>query len=204
MLNPKTLKPKKFRWMYADETKSLLGNIVYGIKKYLIWPVTDKFRILKERTKRSYAYARFGWLNYDFDMACAWDLFEFKLRRLYKCLENGHAIQEPEDMKALRELIKIVRRLGRGRYEDIYYRQLDKKWGKIESKTTPNYDKNGKITTYTYHSWRKNCPEDASEELKAREMNDRKCCWENAEKDRVRDLERMKDILVKHGQKWWD
>ena len=170
MLNPKTLKPKKFRWMYADETKSLLGNIVYGIKKYLIWPVTDNFRILKERTKRSLAYARFGWLNYDFDMACAWDLFEFKLRRLYKCLENGHAIQEPEDMKALGELIKIVRRLGRGRYEDIYYRQLDKKWGKIESKTTPNYDNKGKITTYTYHSWRKNCPEDASEELKAREM----------------------------------
>ena len=112
MLNPKTLKPKKFRWMYADETKSLLGNVVYGIKKYLIWPVTDNFRILKERTKRSYDYACFGWLNYDFDMACAWDLFEFKLRRLYKCLENGHAIQEPEDMKALRELIKIVRRLG--------------------------------------------------------------------------------------------
>ena len=106
--------------MYADETKSLLGNIVYGIKKYLIWPVTDNFRILKERTKRSYDYARFGWLNYDFDMACAWDLFEFKLRRLYKCLENGHAIQEPEDMKALRELIKIVRRLGYEQYDRIY------------------------------------------------------------------------------------
>ena len=203
MLNPKTLKPKKFRWMYADETKSLLGNVVYGIKKYLIWPVTDNFRILKERTKRSLAYARFGWLNYDFDMACAWDLFEFKLRRLYKCLENGHAIQEPEDMKALRELIKIVRRLGSDQYDRKYLRLHNKKWGKIEHRTVP-WIENGKSKGSEWITWRKNCPEDASEQLKKRERNEFKCCFEDGEKDRVRDIKRMSELLVKSGLRWWD
>jgi hypothetical protein len=55
--------------------------------------------------------------------------------------------------------------------------------------------------TYSWISWRKNCPENAPEKLKKQERADMKKVWENAEKDRVRDLERMAELLVKHGLK---
>lgn len=205
MFNSKELKPKKFRWMYEDEDKNLFQNLIYRFKEFFVWPIMDNYRRTKERMGRSYAYARFGWLNYDFDMACAWYLFEFKLKRLRKCLNNGHSVQEPEDMKALSELIKIVKRLGNDSiYERKYLREHDKKWGKIESRTEPWINAKGKEMGSTWISWRTNCPESASEELKKEEMNEFRCCFEDAEKDRIRDLDRMKDILVKHGQRWWD
>ena len=207
MRGSKSLKPKKYRWLYEyDEEKGLINidNISYLFKEYVWWPVSSFYRRIKERMKRSYDYARFGWLNYDFDMSCAWDLLEFKLKRLHSCLESGCAVQEPEDMAALKELIKIVRRLGRDCYDDKYLRQHDRKWGRIESRTTPNYNDKGNIVTYTWHSWRKNCPENAPEEVKKQERNEFRTCYEKGEEDRIKDIKRMGEILVKHGQKFWD
>lgn len=215
MFNSKALKdfPKRFMSLPCgcpDECYKecgFIGKVFHYIAYFFLFKIYYKieshYHRTSERLSRSIAYARFGWLNYDFDMACAWDLFDFKLRRLYKCLVNGNAVQEPEDMKALRELIKIVRRLSCDRYENIYYRQHEKRWGKLQTRTEP-WIQNGKNMGSSWHSWREKCPEDASEELKAREINDMKCCWENADKDRIRDLERMKEILVKHGQNFWD
>lgn len=215
MINSKALKDFPKRPMMSlcgcpDECNpecGLVAKVLHSIGRFvmfkLYYPVERFYRVTKERTSRSYAYARFGWRNYDFDMACAWDLFEFKLKRLYRCLQNGHAIQESEDMKALLELIKIVRRLSRGRYEDKYYKLHDKRWGKIESETIPNYDENGKITTYTWNSWRTKT-KDASDKVKKQERKETKAIWKNAEKDRVRDVKRMGELIVKHGLRFWD
>lgn len=203
-MKSKALKPYKTRWMYEDEEKTFIQNLIYWFKKIFIWTISDNHRKYKERILRAYDYAKFGWINYDFDMSCAWDLFDFKLRRLHKCLKNGHAVQEPEDMKALVEFTKIVNRLSNDRYERKYYRRHDKKWGKIESRTTPNYDSNGKIITYTWHSWRSKCPENASDKLKKKERKETRTIWVNAKKDRARDVNRMAEILIKHGRSWWD
>ena len=82
-----------------------IKKILYSIGQFFMfkvyYPLESFYTRTKERIFRSYDYARFGWLNYDFDMSCAWDLLEFKLKRLRKCLQNGHAIQEPADMAAL-------------------------------------------------------------------------------------------------------
>lgn len=216
-LNSKAIKDFPKRLMMSscgcpDECNPECGffaRAVHAIGRFVMfkiyYPVESFYRRTKERLSRSLAYARFGWLNYDFDMAYVWHLFEFKLKRLRKCLQNGHSIQEPEDMKALDELIKIVRRLGMGRYDSKYYRRHDKRWGKIESRTEPAYyDKNGKVLTYKWISWRTKCPENAPEKLKKQERKDMKKVWENAEKDRKKDIMRMGELLVKHGLRFWD
>jgi len=203
-LNSKTLKPKKFRWQWEDETKSFWGNVWYQIQKYLYWPVTDNYRIYSERLKRSWAYARFGWLNYDFDMSCAYGLFEFKLKRLHKSLGKGCSIQEPQDMDALKELIKVVRRLRIGNHDRKYHRRHNNKWGRLLTRSTPNHDENGKVKTYTWHAWREKCPENAPKKLQNKEMKEFRACYEMGEKDRVKDLERMAELLVKHANSWWD
>jgi hypothetical protein len=204
MLNSKSLKPRKMRWMYEDEKKSIFGNVVYFFKRHLIWPISDNYRRTKERMKRSYSYARFGWLNFDFDMSYVYELLGFKLKRLYNSLGKGLSIQEPEDMKALKELIKIVDRLREGNYDELYLDQHDKKWGKIQTRTTPNYDDNGKITTYTWHSWRKKCSENAPNKVKKQEREERAVCYDRGEEDRKKDIDRMAEILKVHAPKFWD
>src|SRR5208282_968600 len=113
MLNSKALKDFPKRTMMSlcgcpDECEpecGFIGKVFHSIGRFIMfkfcYPVESFYRRTKERIGRSYSYARFGWLNYDFDMACAWDLLEFKLKRLRVALKNGHAIQEPEDMRAL-------------------------------------------------------------------------------------------------------
>ncbi len=205
MINSKAIKPKrKLRFQIEEEAKNFLQNAVFLFKKWFIWPVTDNFRWIKERTKRSFAYARFGWHNYDFDFAYVYYLLEFKLKRLRHCLRTGLSVQEPEDMAALRELIKIVSRLGNGQYDDKYLKEHDKKWGKIETRTEPYSDENGKRLGSTWVSWRKKCPENASKKVKERERKEFLACYSKGEQDRIKDVERMCEILIKNSPKFWD
>lgn len=217
MLNSKALKesPKKFMKSLCgcpeecDIECGYIGMVFHPIMRFMMfklyYPVIDSFHRYKERIGRSLAYARFGWLNYDFDMACAWDLFEFKLRRLNKCLETGHAIQEQEDMNALQELIEIVKRQGDGTYEEYFLDEHDKKWGEIETRIEPaSYDKKGEVLTYSWHSWRKNSPENGPVKLKKQERKEYRACYTEGEKLRVKDIKRMGEILIKFGLVWWD
>jgi hypothetical protein len=202
MINSKALKGDWDR--YDDPEKfPLLKKIKHHAKMWLVYPITDNYRRYKERVKRSLAYAWFGWHNYDFDLSYAYRLFDFKLKRLYKCLENGHAIQEDEDMKALKELTKIVRRLGRRDYDNKYHRAHDRVWGKIESETIPNLDEKGEIINYSWNSWRSGT-KSANKKTKDKERRQFRKCWENGEKDRIKDINRMAELLKLHGLKWWD
>lgn len=203
-MNSKALKPKKFRWMYEDEEKNLLQNLVYLVRKYLIWPVKDNYRIIKERSKRCFQYAKFGLYSYDWDMAYVYEILNFKLKRLYRALENGTAVQQPEDMAALKELIKITFRLHSGNYDRKYHREHSKKWGEIESETIPcKYDKNGKASLYEWKTWRPGT-KNASEEVKEQERKEFMACYEKAEEDRCKDIDRMAELLKKYATSWWD
>ena len=186
------------------ELDTFWGRIAHKLKEWLIWPIVDRYHRYSERISRSLAFARKGWLNYDFDMASAYDLFDFKLRRLYKALETGHAVQQPEDMEALRKLIKIVRRLSGFNYERKYHRAHDRKWGKLQSKTEPaKLDDKGEPLTYSWISWRSST-ENASKKVKNQERKEFLACWTKGEADRCKDIDRLAELLKKHGTNWWD
>lgn len=208
MFNSKALKKdcKGFRdCQYCEdiENRNFWHKFKFYFKSWFVYSLTDRFTKYKERISRSLAYARFGWHNYDFDMSYAYGLFEFKLKRLQECLENGHAVQEQESMDALKRIIKLIRKLRMGRYENKYYRVHDKKWGKIESETTPNYDEKGEIKHYSWNSWREKT-KNASKKVKDQERRETKKIYENAEKDRQNDIQEVADLLKKHGLTFWD
>lgn len=205
MFNSKALKSQKSRQYEYDIDKGILGNLPYLFMKYFVWPIGKNYRIFKERSKRAYDFAIFGWNNHDFDMSYVYYLLEFKLKRLQSCLNTGFSVQEPEDTAALEELIQIVVRLGKGSYEDKYTDEHDQKWGEIETRTEPHqYDKKGKVLSYAWISWRKNCPEDVPKKLKEKERKEFSACYGKGESDRVRDIGRMNEILVKNSPRFWD
>ena len=124
----------------------------------------------------------------------------FKLKRVYKCLQNGHAIQEKEDMNALKETIKVCERLFSEDYDDKYHKAHDKKYGRIQHLPgKPVFNKDGKKTGSTWETFRKN----VNSKNKAQERKAFMKCWENGEKDRIADLDRLNELLKKYQTKWW-
>lgn len=193
----KALKP----WRKLKEPTTGFGKIkekiLSFVKEHFYYPVESFLRRNYERTKRSVAYARFGWLHYDFDSAFLYDLMAFKLRRILDCLIHGHAIQEKENMDALREAIKICDRLHENEYDAKYYKAHEKKWGKLKTWFTPVEGS----TSSQWNSTRKGIVTKADER---NERKDHRKIWDLEEQDRRADIDRLAEILKKYERSWWD
>ena len=200
MLNSKALKDYK----YVDpDDLNFFQKVPYYLKKWFFKEPSHFIRRYANKIHRAFEYAKYSWDDYDWDMAYAYQIFEFKLKRLYKALEHGHAIQEPEDMKALREFTKIVHRLGNKNYDRKYHRLHDKRWGKLETKSIPEPEENGEVKYYRWEAWREST-KNASQEVKDQERKEFLACWELGELDRCKDIDRMAEILKVHAPKFWD
>lgn len=182
-----------------NETKfqKIKREVIFFLQMNLYYPVVSPIRRFFERTSRSASYARFGYLHYDFDGAYLYDIMSFKLKRLLDCLLHGHAIQEKESMDALREAIKICDRLHEGEYDRKYYREHEKKWGRLKTWFTPIEGS----TSSTWNSTRKGIKTKADEK---EERNDHRKIWKMEDQDRCADIDRLAEILKKYERSWWD
>lgn len=198
--------PRKAALSLEKKEPTIIGKIgqkiAYAFQMYLYYPVDDFFSLIYERTSRSLAFAKHGWMHYDFESAYIYDLMAFKMKRIYACLENGHAVQHKEDMKALKEAIKICERLFEGNYDYKYHRAHDKKWGRSRMSTGERKeDKDGNVT---YTSIFKERSKVKNAAMKKKERKEFMKTWEDGEKDRQADLDRLNEILKKHEPSWWD
>lgn len=168
------------------------------------YPITGFYHRITERVGRSLSWAKFTYLNYDFDSAFLYDVMEFKLKRLEHCLKNGHAVQQKEDMKALKELIKICKRLHNyDDYDDKYHDEHDKKWGKRPRyESEPIKNEKGEITSYKMIF--KDRPNVKTKKQQEQERKEFLACAEKGHADYCKDLDRMAEILKNHGRNWWD
>lgn len=207
MINSKAIKglPRKVAIDYEEKEPTLFGKIGQVIsqafRKYIYYPVDSFINRNLERASRSLAFAKHGWMHYDFESAYLYDIMAFKLKRIYPVLRDGHAIQDDTDMKALKEAIAICERLFKGDYDAKYYKIHTKKWGQISHKSNPVKDANGKIIHYTMELSR---PKANTPAKKKKEVADLRKIWENEEKDRRADIDRLAEILKNHEPKWWD
>jgi hypothetical protein len=154
-----------------------------------------------ERIGRTLAFARFAWLNYDFDSAYLWDLIAFKLKRLRKCLVNGIAEQEEEHMAALSEAIEICERLFAEDYEEKHMALHDQKWGELKFWTEPFNYENSKPLYHVFKSSRPNIKTDEDKQLERDELI--KCMFD-ADKDREKDLDRLNELFKMYSRTWWE
>lgn len=168
------------------------------------YPISGLFRRLKERCGRSLAWAKFTYLNYDFDSAYVFEVMEFKLKRLQNCLKNGHAVQQKADMDALKELIKICKRLRNyDDYDDKYHDEHDKKWGKMPRwGSEPVKNEKGEITSYKMIF--KDRPKVKTKKQKEQERKEFLEIGEKGHQDFCKDIDRMAEILKNHARNWWD
>ena len=91
-MRSKALKDEKSKKSWLDYIK--VDGVLWRICEYTVFPLQNNYYMIKERVSRSIAFARIGWLSYDFDAHTIWELLEFKLKRVHPVLLDGHAIQD--------------------------------------------------------------------------------------------------------------
>jgi hypothetical protein len=196
--------PRKVALDYQDKPETFLSKISQVIatafKRYIYYPVDSFISRTHERASRSLAFAKHGWMHYDFESAYLYDIMAFKMKRIYKCIKNGQAIQDDKDMKALKEAIAICERLFNGEYNYKYYKAHDKKWGKMNTVHIPEYDENGNIKHYC---WENSRPKAKTDKQKEKEVADLRQIYVNEEIDRKADIDRLAEILKNHEPSWW-
>lgn len=185
----------------ARKTPKFLRPLVDWIEDKITWPVQHFFTYNYERISRSLAWARKGWKHYDWESAYLYDVMAWKMKRIHAALLVGNAIQEDENMEALKEAIAICERLFKADYDDPYRKAHDEKWGEMVTWFTPAYFPNGEQSGSYWNSSRPNA---VTEEQKAEEVADLRKIWEYEERDRKLDIDRLAEILKKHEPSWWD
>jgi len=208
LFNSKAMK-KGFEDRFEDEDpesshgpiRKLLYKVNHFIKWEILYKIENFFHIHKERFGRMIAWARFVQYSYDFDAHTLYDIIAFKLIRVYAALSDGNAIQENEDMNALKEAISVCERLSKDTYNRKYLEEHDKKWGKLEEETIPQPDKDGGVRSYLMNMWRNNANTPELEQLERKEFV---ICYENGEIDRKADIDKLAEIFKNHLARWWD
>lgn len=192
MNDSKEINLDKLEYSFVDKLPS-------GVRQYVIYPIQDFYSKYSERISRSYAFAKIGWKNYDFDSVFIYELMSFKLKRIKRCLIEGYGVQEEVDIKALQEAIEICDRLFLQDYESKYHKLHDKKWGDLPRFTAVKCE-DSKHHRVLFKD-RPNVVDEITRELERIEFL---AVYDKAEIDRRIDLDRLTVILKEHLPKWWD
>jgi replication fork clamp-binding protein CrfC len=188
----RTEKPKTRFHYYCYETIDYIVDIYHKIRGNIL----SKYEALL----RSIDFAKFGWKNYDWDSAYIWDVMIFKMERLEKCLKNGHLEQNPENLKALRSAINACKRLRAEEYSKPYFKEHDKKWGKLKTKTK-KMDSDNPYSLYSWVSYRDKAK---TKEQKEQEYKERMEIYKKEEMDYIDDIDLLCGLFKDHFKSWWD
>jgi hypothetical protein len=178
-------------------------SVIEKIKFDFYYPIVDALNTLQERLERSFSFAVIGWKNYDFDSAYVYNLMSFKLKRVREALVHGDAVHEDVDLEALVEAINICDRLFLNDYDNKYHEAHSLKWGEFpDIETDPIYNESGDIIYYRMRYGVR--PNVKNQEDMVQETKEFLTCYDNAEKDRLSDIDKLCDILKNHERAWWD
>lgn len=194
MINSKALKDfssEKSSKIYSWWIESAIGKAYYKVE----WFFQKPYYQLKKLIQWQWNVFRF---DYDFDGHCMFAIIEYKLKRILPVLERGHAIQEDQDMHALRLAIKLAGRLKDDKYDIIQHDRHAKKWGESKYWFTPTGDGTG--SSYM-HSSRPNAN---TPEEKEQERKDFLAGCYASDAQMKREEKWLYAILHKYMRRWWD
>lgn len=170
-----------------------LKKFLFDFDYEYLHPIRIFFRVQYERICRSISYAIFTWDLVDFDSHSMFTIMAFKLERVKKCMDEGYGVYPKATTDAIKEAIKICKRLGNDDYEAPYRKIHDKKWGRPRF-----FDKKGE---FSFNLARKNVK---SKYDKKKESDDSRKIMEDALQDRMNDFDRLHVLLKTYQSEWWD
>jgi hypothetical protein len=158
------------------------------------------FAITRERLKRSWDYAKKGYMSYDFDSHHALDDFCWKLERIAKCVDTGHHVDGKNDARKIRQATYLFKRV----MDDDYYQEnikpIEEKYGETVMNWEAPRDKDGSVgSTVLFGPRSKSVPADQPiiKKLEGQAM-------QKSIDQRQRDWKYAMGIVQKYFWHWWD
>lgn len=168
--------------------------LYYPPVSWAYFPVRRIYRKLA----RSWAYARFGWSNYDFDSGYVFDLLVFKLERLQRAmLDDGHTVHDKATVQSLRLVTRLLKRLNDNGYSYFYDRH-NAKWNPTKIGMSFEPIPNSKLLSMV--TFRDALPEDQ----KQQEEEEVRQAFAADDAMRDRDARWCFNIMAKYYPHWWD
>lgn len=182
--------------IYKEEKCSPALKVWYWIEATRVYRVLYSFC---SKLRRSWAYAKFGWSNYDFDSAYALRLLSFKLKRLQQVLVSGHLEQDKQTRQSLRLAIRLLDKLAEDHY-DYFIEQHNLKWyeTKYPELGFEDIDNGSGCSRMVFPS------EALPEEKQAQEREEHIAAWNADEALKNRDRRWAFSIIEKYYAYWWD
>ena len=172
-------------WEYA---------LYYPPVSWVYFPV----RRICRKLSRSWAYARVGWSNYDFDSGYVFELLIFKLKRLRRALlDEGHTVHDKATVQSLKLVTRLLIRLRDDDYSYFYGRH-NAKWNPAKLGMSFEPIPDSKLLNMV--TFRDSLPEDQKqqEEIEVRQA------FAADEAMRDRDARWCFNIMAKYYPYWWD
>lgn len=186
--------------LHADRMLRAWIWITNYIRCDIIYPLYRRLRASYAINKRMYAWASQSKEFYNWDGGVVYKVMAFQLEKVRHSMLTGPHILEDEEMDALQETIKICHRLYNDRYDDVYYRQHEKKWGKLITTTEPVPSADG-ITRY--YSCKFARPNAVTEEEKAQEREEAVQCYTKGRLLFATDHDRLNELMKTYIRRWW-
>jgi hypothetical protein len=194
--------------MYSKQIKFPSDDKEHS-KLYLWWiesDISDYYYNFIRLVQKPFYHAKkmYDWYvnvfkdDFDFDGHSLFAIIEYKLKRLEKNLQEGCAIQEEMDMKALSMAIKLAGRLKDDKYEECIHDRHAKKWGELKTWFEPTNDGTGS-------SWyRSSRPNAVTEQDKEQERLELRSLYATAESRRKREEKWLYSLLEQYLRRLWD
>lgn len=193
MLNSKALKgfSKKSSKIYLWWIDSRIGDAYYSVGWFFKNPYLQIKKLIQWHRNVFHN-------DYDFDAHCLFGIISYKLRRVLKVLENGYALHDDRDMKALRLAIKLADRLQDDRYDIVQHERHANRWGEMKTWFTPTNDGTG--SSY----WNSSYPNANTPEKQEQERTEFRTGMLTSYARMKREEKWFYSILQKYMRVWWD
>lgn len=151
------------------------------------------FTIQKERIERLWVYGKYVWKLGEWDHSWHTGLWKLSLERLYKIMDEGHAIFPEKEKRKMKTVIKLLERLSDSDlyHDDPHYIYYRKKWGEPDFDFSGNYFKDRN-------------EEKLTNKQKEQKHKDFKRVMKHINYQRRQDIELFGRILKTDLYKWWD
>lgn len=186
--------------------------ILYRIKMVLytcdlLNPVFDVYYSIRgflSNIRRVIEFIPFAWRHRDWDYGFVLEFNRMLHERLCKGIfEKGHHVYTPKDVRRLKTVIALYKRLHDDQYEDYIYDEAERLFGPNDiyfSKIEGTENRPGG----PYSRMRSTREDRMSPEEQAKYWKYKKAQYAHAEAMRKKDFELLGKMITKYSRKWWD
>jgi len=155
-------------------------------------------RDIKHGFRNLYAWLPLIWKDRDWDHGFLFEMLQFKLSRMEKCLRNGIHLHADETADKVKLCVLLLDRINKDEYHEMVFKHHDKKWGETDLTFTKCKD-NPEMSEL--HISRENVN---SEEDKEQERKEYRAIMKRPDELMQQDIDMLFETMRKHIRGWWD